>query len=49
MGSVVSRSHLVGLGLVVSNGLEPRQIGLPVQCKILGLSVKDDLPVSFRL
>jgi len=49
MGGIVSRSHLVGLGLAVSNGLEPRQIRLPVQCQILGLSVKYDLPVSFRL
>ena len=49
MGSIVARSHLVGLGLVVSNGLEPRQIGLPTRGQILGLSVKNDFPVCFRL
>ena len=49
MGSIVARSHLVGLGLVVSNGLEPRQIGLPVRGQILGLSIKYDLPGCFRL
>jgi len=43
MGSVVAKTHLVGLGLAVSNGLEPRQIGLPARGQILGLSVKYDL------
>jgi len=49
IGSIVARSHLVGLGLVVSNGLEPRQIGLPMRGQILGLSVKYDLPVCSRV